>query len=1120
MIVHKSSVLTGFILLSVLCAAPSVHASLPSDAHSLLSSGNEAPTAMPAAEAPLASNTKNPLQAPEERVLRGRVVDELNEPLIGATVKLKDTSSGVLADIDGNFIIPNVPDGATLVVSYMGYTTQEIAIGNRQTINVQLKPATKYIQEVVVTAMGILRKEKSLTYATQQVKAEDLMKVQEVNVANSLEGKIAGLTATASTGGAGGATRIQLRGNKSILAGSSPLIVVDGIPMSNSTRDQIGDATTITEYGSAEGADALSQINPDDIESINVLKGANAAALYGSRAANGVIMITTKKGKAGKMSVSYTGNLTFDKPLLLPKIQSTYGAAVDANGYLGEANGWGGRIANSPTTAKARATEKFPTERDIHLRNTPGGDLSDFYRTGVTTNNSVAVSGGTEKVQSYLSVANSHALGLIENNDYNRNTVAFRQTYKLWDRVTLNASINYLQTKTRNRVGGGTVMNPLFHYYTTPRNIDMDYYRDNYAVDGSWVSYPVGHYVQTASGFVRQNDTATLNGPMMNWPYLDARQNNPYWLMHQNYSKNRDDRVYGGFQGTVDIIDGLSFQARLNFDHDRYSNEGARYATTFNANNMYDYGTYYKGRNTTTELYVDYLLSYNKNFAQTWDVSATAGWVGHTVKGDRYSTYVGNATAYDGLLQQVPTEVNRFDVSAGSFGTTGESKSSNWDKALLATAQLGWKERVYVDVSYRLDWYRTFRQFRNFGTKEQYGYLGFGANALVHELVKLPEWWNYAKFRIAYSTVGNAVPNTYFNSAYANVTAGTISATGKTLFISAEPEKTGSFETGVELLFLDNRLSLDLTYYNAEVKNLYMNIRNSSGLTVPENSAHLRNQGLEASLGYNFRFNRDWRWRTAVNFAYNDNKILSVGNDEAGRKKKFDINFASVKVRFTEGDSYGDMYVRDLRRNADGTIFLSSNGNIMKEQRYTQYVGNMNSPYQLGWSNTINYKDFQLFFLINGRMGGKVISLTEAYLDYMGLSERTAEAREYAEANNLYTSDGQPAMYLPDGSGNLIGVRNYYQIVGARNSEYAPNYVYSATNFRLRELSLSYTFHDLFGPDKNLSLSFIGRNLFFFYKDAPVDPDVSISTGNGLGGFEYFSMPSTRSYGFNVKLTF
>ena len=373
---------------------------------------------------------------------------------------------------------------------------------------------------------------------------------------------------------------------------------------------------------------------------------------------------------------------------------------------------------------------------------------------------------------------------------------------------------------------------------------------------------------------------------------------------------------------------------------------------------------------------------------------------------------------------------------------------------------------------------------------------------------------------MSYSEVGNAVPNRYYNLSSRSSRTGAMTATSSTLFTNAEPERTHSFETGLEMLFFDNRLSFDVTYYNATVTGLFMNIGNVAGLTVYENSAELRNQGIEATLAYNFRFGKSLRWRSALNFSFNDNKVLAVGYDEAGRKKLIYTDVAGVRVRYSEGDAYGDMYVRDLRHNEDGTIFLSSNGNIMKEGRYTKFIGNMNSKYQLGWTNTLNYKDFQLSFLINGRIGGKVISLTEAYLDELGLSQRTADARDYAYANNLFTADGAPAMYLPDGSNRLIGVRNYYQVMGARNSQYSPLYVYDATNFRLRELSLAYTFRNLLGEGKNLSLSFIGRNLFFLYKKAPVDPDVSLSTGNGLGGFELFNMPSTRSYGFNVKMNF
>lgn len=1055
----------------------------------------------------------------QEHTVRGVVSDDLGEPLTGAIVRVKGVDNKLSScDIDGRYSLTGIKRNDVLVVTYVGFSPQEIPVNGRSVIDVKMKEENNTMNEVVVTAMGILRKEKSLTYATQKVSSDDFMKVQDANVANSLEGKVAGIVITPSAGGAGGASKIMLRGNKSILGDSSPLIVIDGVPMTNEIRNQTNNSQNMTEYVSAEGGDALSMINPDDIESINVLKGANAAALYGSRAANGVLMITTKKGRSGKISVTYTGNVTFDVPLTTPKIQNRYGASVDPQGYLGEANSWGPKITESPTSALTRETEKMPYERQIHLRNYGNDDVADFYRTGVTANNSISISGGTDIVQSYVSVANSHALGLIETNNYNRNTIAFRQTYNLWKRLTINASLNYAQTRTRNRIGGGTVGNPIYHLYTAPRNVDMAYYRDNYVInDAKWLSDPQGHYVQTESGFIRQNDRAELTGPMMNYAYMDARQNNPYWLLKQNRGYNKEDRVYGSFQGNLDIWDGLTAQARFSFDHDKYQEQGVRYATTFSPATMYDFGTYNKRRDNKTEMYVDYMLNYNKTFKDTWGVSANIGWTGHTIKNSYYGTYVANATYVDPLNQQLNTQVNRFDTTSGSSGVTSESQNNNWDRAWLATAQLGWKERIYVDASWRRDEYRVFRQFPD--KPQAYNYYGFGANALLSELFKLPEWWSYAKYRISYSQVGNAIPARLYYGAGSNNRTGALSSTN-ILLRNVKPEETHSFETGLELLFFDNRLSFDVTYYNSTIKNLYMGIGNTAGITVWDNVASLRNQGVEATLGYNFRFAKHVRWRTAVNFSYNKNKILSVGTDENGNKNRVYTDVAGVRVRYTEGDSYGDMYIRDLRHNEDGTIFLSSSGNIAKEGRYSKYIGNMNSPYQLGWTNTVNWKNFQFSMLINGRIGGKVISLTEAFLDEMGLSERTADARDNAYTNNIFTADGKPAMYLPDGSGNIIGVQNYYQIMGARGSQYSPLYVYNATNFRLRELSLGYTFKNVFGENKDINLSFIARNLFFFYKDAPVDPDVSLSTGNGLGGFELFNTPSTRSFGFNVKLTF
>lgn len=1066
--------------------------------------------------------------------VRGTVTDDQGEPLAGAIVRVKNGSKLANVDADGRFTLSDIPANAVLVVTYVGFQPQEIPVNRRTVVNVKLREENKTMDEVVVTAMGILRKEKSLTYATQQVKSDDLMKVQDPNVANSLEGKIAGITITPNAGGAGGASKIMLRGNKSILGSSTPLIVVDGIPMNNDTRGQVGsDPSMLTYQGQTEGNDPLSMINPDDIESINVLKGANAAALYGSRAANGVLMITTKKGREGKLDVTYTGNITFDTPLLTPKIQSVYGATVNPLTGTISADGWGDKIVNTftyaPTgTLNVVADGKFfPTGStyDVHLRDYNNDDVKDFFRTGITTNNSVSLSGGTELIKTYFSAANSHALGMIEENTYNRNTLAFRQSYSLFKKhLDIDVSLNYVQTKTNNRVGGGTVMNPIYHLYTTPRNIDMGYYRNNYVTaDGLWMSNPNGYvYEKNASGsydyVLKQIE---LHGPLQNWAYMQGDFNNPYWLIKQNNGVDKDDKVYGSIGGNLKIWNGLSLQGRFKYDYANFKGESKRYATTFLPSTMEYVGRYWKNINKTTEMYCDILLSYNKTFKEDWTVGATAGWVGHSISWEKQSTAV-SATYIDPLRRNLYDRINLFMTNAGDMGSTSTNFENNWDKAALVTASLGWKEKVYVDGSYRRDWYKAYLQFKDRGTPTNYGYFGVGGNAIVSELVKLPKWWNYFKYRLSYSEVGNSIPNIIFARASENIRTGAKTPNAWASFKEPRPETTASTETGVEMQFFDDCLSFDLTFYNAISKNQYMIGYNTSGKSEPVNSGRVRNRGFEVTAGYNFRFGKDWRWKTQVNYSFNKNKILETTYNADGLEKLIYTDVAGARVRYLEGGSYGDMYVTDFQRNPDGTFKLNSKGLPMLDtnNRYGLYIGNMNAKSQLGWSNTISYKNFQLFFLINGRIGGKVISLTESYLDRLGLSQRSADTRLAAETNGWYMPDGRPAMYLPDGSGRMIAVQDWYSTIGANGNQYMPEYVYSSTNFRLRELSISYMFRNLLGNGKNLSLSFIARNLFFIYKEAPVDPDISLSTLNGLSAFEIFNMPSSRSYGLNVKLNF
>ena len=1140
--------------------------------------------------------------------VKGTVMSDKGEEMIGAVVYVVGTQNSAFVDFDGSYVLNNVKKGSTIRATLMGFTCED-QVWNGGALNFVMVEENNQLEELVVTAMGIMRKEKSLTYATQMVKADDLFKAPDANLINSLEGKVSGITITPSAGGAGGASKITLRGNKSIMGENAPLIVVDGVPMTNSIRGQVSDAANLTYAGASEGSDPLSMINPDDIESMNVLKGANAAALYGSRAANGVIMITTKKGKEGKMEVTFNSSTTFDTPLITPELQNAYGGYRAAgNGSL-LYNSWGDRLSGSGkhvyqyvgekqyfpqtfTVVNEDGTpEEVPNLFNSYLRNYAKDDIAEFFDMGVNTTNSISVSGGTEKVQTYVSYSNTHSIGMIESNRYNRNTFAFRQTYKLWDRITLGVNVNYNQAKTKNRVGGGTVGNPLYHLYTTPRDVDMDYYKDNYKADGSWWSSGNAegegtqiYYTNEDGKFVLKRGHVLLNGPQQQYAFQAPMQNNPYWLTNMANGETNEERFSAAFNATVNILEGLNLQARVSIDHSKYQNEGGTYASTWGPVDMYRYGTYYLNNSRTNEIYTDYMLSYNKDFGKDWTLSATAGYVGHVIQGNSSNTYIGAATAdmtKDGISTGIPTVINKFEPSYGGPGVTTKSKSSNWDQAALVTAQVGWKDFLFVDASYREDWYRPFRQYGYLGVDESYGYFGVGANAILSDVIKLPKWFTYAKYRLSYSEVGNSIPNRDYSAISKNEATGTVTTLGTNFFIP-EPEKTKSFETGLEMQFFKDCLNVDLTYYNSAMHNSYLEIAGTNGKAQPVNSGIIRNQGIELTVGYDWKINRDWRWKTSVNFSYNHNEIEATFKDKYGYDKDMSTSLAGGKIQllYRKGGAYGDIYITDFTRyncdvykytthqwvenngawepidmystepitadvidangnpvtveaqlsNKKGDIYVSNgkpslggyvavtDGGKLRvrdsNKKFQKFAGNLNSKYQLSWSNTFTYKDFSLFLLINGRIGGKVISLTEGYLDRFGASDRSGAARLNAEKNNIYTADGRHGMYLNDGR-DLVSVEDYYTFVGTSD---ASSYIYDATNFRLRELSLGYTFRNLFGEYKNLSLSFVCRNLFFIYKDSPVDPDVSLSTANGLGGIDVFNYPSARTFGLNIKV--
>lgn len=632
----------------------------------------------------------------KQRTIKGTVSDEYGEPLIGVSVLVQGTTTGTITDIDGNYTLEILNDEAVLEFSYIGYQKISLRVAGASSFNIIMKEDAQQLNEVVVTAMGIERKEKSLTYATQQVKGDELMKVQDANFVNALSGKASGVTITPSAGGAGGASKILLRGNKSILGNNSPLIVIDGVPMTNNVNGQTGfdGGSNLTYSSTSEGSDPLSLVNPDDIESLNILKGANAAALYGSAAANGVLMITTKKGKEGRISINVSSSATFDRPLLTPKIQNVYGATVDPTAETLSVDSWGKKLSDLTADELNYSGAK--------LRNTASNDdVNDFFRTGATFNNSISVSGGTETVRTYFSYANSYSDGMMRNNNYKRNTLSFRQSYSLFNKkLNVDLSLNYVQAKTKNRPGGGTVMNPLYDLYRMPRNVDLNYYKENYYIEnGKWTSNEQSYFDSKNNKWT--TGTVELTGPKQEWAYWQNGMNNPYWMVNTRNSISEEERAYGYISANYQIIDGLKIQGRLSLDRTKMKGTSERMATTWNISAMEDYGMYGQDLNWINEVYVDALLSYDKQI-KDFSISATTGWTGHTLKGETQKLWA-KATTANWKHDTMPTLINFFEpsVSQGNVSERSYTLSSNWDKGLLFTGQIGWQEKVYLEGTYK-----------------------------------------------------------------------------------------------------------------------------------------------------------------------------------------------------------------------------------------------------------------------------------------------------------------------------------------------------------------------------------------------------------------------------------
>ena len=1009
------------------------------------------------------SKRQQPVSEPVE--VRGRVTDAKGQPVVGASVIIRGTTQGVSTDAEGRFALRVPPPVATaqLEINYLGYEPVIVSVGSRTSFDVTLEEAAAEIESVVVTALGIQREEKALSYNVQQIDAADITTVKDANFMNSLAGKVAGVTINASSSGVGGATKVVLRGNKSISQSSNALYVIDGIPMYN-----FGGGGG-TEFDSKGATEAIADLNPEDIESISVLTGAAAAALYGSNAANGAVMITTKKGQSGALKVTLSSNTEFLNPFVLPEFQNRYGTGLNNSSSGSAVYSWGAKLSPAAQT---------------------GYTPEDFLETGHVYTNAVTVSGGTDRNQTYFSAAAVNSDGIIPNNTYDRYNFTFRNTsYFLKDRLRLDASASYIYQQDQNMTNQGVYSNPLVPAYLFPRGTDFDAYR-------------IFERYNPASKLMEQFWSSDLEGG-------DLRMQNPYWIAYRNLRNTDKKRYMLSFSASYDILPWLNVAGRVRIDNANSLYTQKLYAssnttiTDGGAN-----GHYTEQREYDTQTYADVMVNIDKTFGDDWSLQANVGASINNVKTDMLS--------YRGPIQEngLPNVFNVFDLD----DSKKRAEKSGWQEqtqSIFASVEVGWKQMLYLTLTGRNDWASQLAE----SPESSFFYPSVGLSWVPTSLWDLGNALSYLKIRGSIASVGMPFPRHLTIPTYEYDATNKV-WTAKTHYPIGDlyPERTRTYELGLDAR-LWKHVSLSASWYWADTYNQTFDpqISVSSGYsTIYLQTGHVRNTGVELSAGYDNRWG-DFRWATNFTFSWNKNEIVELVHNyvhpETGElisKDRLEIKgLGKAKYILKPGGTLGDLYTNsDLVYNREGFIEVDKSGNVAVKDDYMEdiYLGSVFPKYNLAWRNDFSWKGVNLGVLFTARIGGICYSATQANMDLYGVSEASAAARD---AGGVLINGRQ-----------TIDAQKWYQAIGAQ-SGLPQYYTYSATNFRLQELSLGYTLPAKWFRDKmRMTVSFVGRNLWMIYCKAPFDPEAVASTGLNYQGIDYFMMPSLRSLGFNVKFQF
>jgi len=987
--------------------------------------------------------------------IKGVITDSDGMPLPGASVAVQGGQKGATTDFDGLYTI-EAQKGQTLVFTYVGLETQNMLVGDATTINVKMgQAASNALNEVVVTSLGLKKTRKSLTYAAQELKGEELTRVRDANVINTIAGKIAGVAVTKSSGGTGGSTKVVIRGNSSV-SNSQPLYVIDGIPMLNSGSGQPNDSFGSLAGGNRDGGDVISLVNPDDYEGMTVLKGAAASVLYGSQGANGVILLSSKKAKAGKANISASSVTTFEEAAYMPKFQSDYIAAPGAD------ESWG---------AKGKTND--------HVK--------DFFNTGTTQITSIGYSIGSENSSTAFSYANTSATGIVPGNSLKKNNFGVRQTAKfLDDKLTFGANASYTSQTIVNKPVNGFYFNPLTGVYLMPRGYDFNEYKNNYEIFDPERNLMAQHWMTNR----------------------DIMQN-PYWAINRNRSEDKNDFFNGSLSLSYKANNWLTIASRYSYNRVTSIFDKKIYATTQGTLSNIN-GRYINENSLSTQRYADLIATINTKIGSDFTFNANIGTsITNTLTNQKtiLDSGIGGGLKYANWFT-----LHNFNNNDGNYQTIDSRREI---QSVFAATTFGYKDMLFLDLTGRNDWSSTLV---NTGTPS-YFYPSVGLTALISEMATLPEWINFGKVRATYAQVGNDIypfistPTNYFpNGSGTKYNPIVAPRPGTTL----KPELKSEYEFGTEWRMFNNRLGFEISYYNSETKNQYLQVvapvGNSAGADFYGiNAGSIENKGIEVVLNAGIIRGDKFSWDSAINFSQNKNKVKEIPSELGGRVNLTDPGVNSYRYALVEGQPYGIIEGFNIKRDDQGRMLLNSDGKI--ERTDWEKVGNSNPDFMLGWSNSFKMGSFFANVLIDGRFGGDVMSLTEAQNDSFGVSKATGDARNAGGvAINAVKPDGTVV--------TTMDAQSYYTQVGGR-AGITGEYVYKATNVSLREVSVGYTFNQKALPFiQTASVSLIARNLFFIYKDAPFDPNIALSTGQGLQGVDIYGLPSTRSIGLNLNVTF